>query len=102
MVRTELALFFRYLVFSDPPGAKIGCGGATMYVLEALEEAIPKEELDKGMVMNSLAWPDPILYRGKGSGTWPLSSLSPRTVECLPITVQLFSATSLDLLLPLP
>jgi len=47
----ELALFFRYLVFSDPPGAKIGCGGATMYVLEALEEAIPKEELEKGMVM---------------------------------------------------
>lgn len=51
MVSTELALFFRYLVFSDPPGAKIGCGGATMYVLEALEEAIPKEELEKGMVM---------------------------------------------------
>lgn len=39
----------RYLVFSDPPGAKIGCGGATMYVLEQLQKIIPQEELSKGM-----------------------------------------------------
>ena len=25
-----------------------------------------------------LTWPDPILHRGKGSGTWPQSNLSPR------------------------
>ena len=35
-------------MFSDPPGAKIGCGGATMYVLEELEANIPREELEKG------------------------------------------------------
>ena len=35
-------------MFSDPPGAKIGSGGATMYVLEELEANIPREELEKG------------------------------------------------------
>lgn len=35
-------------MFSDPPGAKIGCGGATMYVLEELEANIPRERLEKG------------------------------------------------------
>ena len=38
----------RYLVFSDPPGAKIGNGGATMYVLEQLELTLPSEQLDRG------------------------------------------------------
>ena len=28
----------------------------------------------------SLTWPDPIPHRGKGSGTWPQSSLSPRNL----------------------
>jgi len=28
----------------------------------------------------SLMWPDPILHWGRGSGTWPQSSLSPRNV----------------------
>ena len=32
----------------------------------------------------SLAWP----HQGKGSVTWPKSSLLPRTVECIPITAQ--------------
>ena len=44
-------LLCRYLVFSDPPGAKIGCGGATMYVLEQLQKIIPQEELSKGTCM---------------------------------------------------
>ena len=35
-------------MFSDPPGAKIGCGGATMYDLEELEANIPRERLEKG------------------------------------------------------
>ena len=37
---------------------------------------------------SSLAWPDPIPHRGKGSRIWPRSSLSPHTVECVPITAQ--------------
>jgi len=28
----------------------------------------------------SLMWPDPIPYRGKGSGIWPQSNLSPRNL----------------------
>ena len=35
-----------------------------------------------------IAWPDPIPHRGKEVGTWPQKSLSPRTMECIPITVQ--------------
>ena len=38
----------RYLVFSDPPGAKIGNGGATMFVLQQLEKLLGWEELSKG------------------------------------------------------
>ena len=41
---------FRYLVFSDPPGAKIGNGGATMHALEQLEMVIGWEQLEKGTV----------------------------------------------------
>ena len=29
---------------------------------------------------HSLAWPDPIPHRGKGSGIWPQSNLSPRNL----------------------
>jgi len=32
------------------------------------------------MLCTSLAWPDPIPHRGKGSGTWPQSNLSPRNI----------------------
>ncbi len=32
----------------DPPGAKIGNGGATMHVLEQLKEEVDSEELEKG------------------------------------------------------
>lgn len=39
---------FRYLVFSDPPGAKIGNGGATLHVFEQLEKVVGWEELKKG------------------------------------------------------
>ncbi len=40
----------RYLAFSDPPGAKIGNGGATMHALEQLEMVVGWEELNKGTV----------------------------------------------------
>ena len=39
--------FYRYFIFNDPPGAKVGCGGATMHVLEQLQTIIPHEELHK-------------------------------------------------------
>ena len=35
-------------MFSDPPGAKIGNGGATMHVFEQMEQAVGWEELRKG------------------------------------------------------
>lgn len=35
-------------MYSDPCGAKIGCGGATMHVLEQLEQSVPKSELEQG------------------------------------------------------
>ena len=46
---------FRYLVFSDPPGAKIGNGGATMHAFEQLEMVVEWEELKKGTVTETLA-----------------------------------------------
>lgn len=36
-------------MFSDPPGAKIGNGGATMHVLEQMKEAVGWEELKKSI-----------------------------------------------------
>ena len=45
-----MAAVRRYLVFSDPPGAKIGNGGATMHVLQQLEQTLGWEELQKGVV----------------------------------------------------
>lgn len=41
----------RYLVYSDPCGAKIGCGGATMHVIEQLEQSVPKSELEQAKVL---------------------------------------------------
>lgn len=35
-------------MYSDPPGAKIGCGGATMHVIEQLEKTVAKSELEQG------------------------------------------------------
>ena len=46
---------FRYLVFSDSPGAKIGNGGATMHAFEQLEMVVGWEELKKGTVTETLA-----------------------------------------------
>lgn len=45
-----LVVLCRYFVFSDPPGAKIGAGGATMYVLQQLEQSLGWDELQKGVV----------------------------------------------------
>ena len=36
-------------MFSDPPGAKIGNGGATMHVLEQMKESVGWEELKKSI-----------------------------------------------------
>jgi len=35
------------------------------------------------MHYSSLVWPDLHLHRGRGMRTWPQSSLSPHTVECV-------------------
>ena len=40
---------FRYFVFADPKGPKIGNGGATLHVLEQLEKKISEDELNKGI-----------------------------------------------------
>lgn len=42
------ALPCRYVVTCDPPGAKIGNGGATMHVLEQLQVEISPEQLLQG------------------------------------------------------
>ncbi len=39
---------YRYLVFCDPPGAKIGNGGATMHVLQELEQLLGWEKMKIG------------------------------------------------------
>ena len=43
-------------MFSDPPGAKIGNGGATMHVLEQMEKTVGWEELHKSTCRLSLVW----------------------------------------------
>ena len=35
-------------MFSDPPGFKVGNGGATMHVLEQLEKTVGWEKIKKG------------------------------------------------------
>ena len=40
----------RYFVFADPKGPKIGNGGATLHVLEQLEQKISEDELNKGIL----------------------------------------------------
>jgi len=37
------------MVTCDPPGAKIGNGGATMHVLEWLKDQLPPDEMVTGM-----------------------------------------------------
>jgi len=40
----------RYFVFADPKGPKIGNGGATLHVLEQLEQKISEDDLSKGIL----------------------------------------------------
>ena len=37
-------------MFSDPPGYKIGNGGATMHVLEQLEKTVGWDQIKEGVV----------------------------------------------------
>ena len=37
-------VLFRYYVFADPKGPKIGNGGATLHVLEQLEQKVPEDD----------------------------------------------------------
>ena len=46
--RNEIPKQTRYLVIADPPGPKIGSGGATFYVLDFLHNNIPKKEIESG------------------------------------------------------
>lgn len=48
-------LFNRYFVFADPEGPKIGNGGATLHVLEQLEQKLSEDELNQGMFF-SISW----------------------------------------------
>ena len=57
-------VFCRYLVFSDPPGVRIGSGGATMHALEQLQAAIPMEELIRCM-LNYIMYIDFVTYLSK-------------------------------------
>ena len=75
---------------SHPPCA---CPVARMWRVGARrvgDETIPVRDTGSNPYWGwfSLAWPDPIPHWGKGSGTWPWSSLSPHTLECVPITAQ--------------
>lgn len=47
-------LWCRYVVTSDPVGAKIGNGGATMHALEQLQAEIGPEELVQGEYLYGL------------------------------------------------
>ena len=38
-------------MFADPKGPKIGNGGATLHVLEQLEQKISEDELNKGKLI---------------------------------------------------
>lgn len=38
----------RYLVVADPPGAKIGNGGATMHAIEQIKMKVPSKDLETG------------------------------------------------------
>lgn len=46
--RGEIPGFVKYVVICDPPGAKIGNGGATMHVLEQLKMEEDPEVLRQG------------------------------------------------------
>lgn len=45
--KKEIPRHVRYLVIPDPPGAKIGCGGSTLYVLDVLEKEFGSELMDQ-------------------------------------------------------
>ncbi|XP_064404447.1 fucose-1-phosphate guanylyltransferase-like [Halichondria panicea] len=49
--RKEIPTSVRYLVFCDPPGAKIGNGGATMHVLQELEQLLGWEKMKIAKVL---------------------------------------------------
>lgn len=73
--RKEIPSGLPYVVFSDPPGPKIGCGGATMYVVHQLSQ-IYGEKLDQLLVL--------IINAGGQSQRLPSASVLGKIFTALP------------------
>lgn len=73
--RKEIPNGLPYVVFSDPPGPKIGCGGATMHVIHQLSQMYG-EKLDKLLVL--------IINAGGQSQRLPSASVLGKIFTVLP------------------
>lgn len=72
----EIPTCTKYFVFADPKGPKIGNGGATLHVLEQLEEKMSEDELNKAKVL--------LLHAGGYSQRLPHVSVLGKVFMALP------------------
>eukprot|EP00058_Branchiostoma_floridae_P026233 XP_002611723.1 hypothetical protein BRAFLDRAFT_63586 [Branchiostoma floridae] len=86
----ELPLGVKYLVFADPPGAKIGCGGSTMEVLYQLRQQYGKE-LDNWKVL--------LIHAGGYSQRLPSASVLGKVFLATPVGSPMWQMLELKLAL---
>ncbi|CAL8253441.1 unnamed protein product [Merluccius merluccius] len=86
--RKELPLGVRYEVFSDPPGAKIGNGGSTLYVLQRLD-SMYGNALGKFRVL--------LIHAGGFSQRLPNASALGKIFTALPLCEPLYQMLELKL-----
>ncbi|CAL8307714.1 unnamed protein product [Lota lota] len=88
IARKELPLGVDYKVFSDPPGAKIGNGGSTLYVLQRLDSIYGKA-LGKFRVI--------LIHAGGFSQRLPNASALGKIFTALPLGEPLYQMLELKL-----
>ncbi|CAL8348190.1 unnamed protein product [Gadus morhua 'NCC'] len=88
IARKELPLGVEYKVFSDPPGAKIGNGGSTLYVLQRLDSIYGKA-LGKFRVI--------LIHAGGFSQRLPNASALGKIFTALPLCEPLYQMLELKL-----
>ncbi|XP_019621842.1 PREDICTED: fucose-1-phosphate guanylyltransferase-like [Branchiostoma belcheri] len=86
----QLPLGVKYLVFADPPGAKIGCGGSTLEVLYQLRQQYGKE-LDNWKVL--------LIHAGGYSQRLPSASVLGKVFMAAPLGCPMWQMLELKLAL---
>ncbi|KAF7658118.1 hypothetical protein LDENG_00017240 [Lucifuga dentata] len=86
--RKELPLGPRYRVFSDPPGAKIGNGGSTLYALQQLSDSYGKA-LGRFRVI--------LIHAGGWSQRLPIASALGKIFAALPLGDPLYQMLEIKL-----